>query len=287
MTLTEALLRQIINGLVLGSFYALIALGYSMVYGIIRMINFAHGDVYMVGSFLFLFFASLLGKTHPLLCASLAAVCCGILGGVIYRIAYRPLLDTSRMSLLITAIGVSLILSNGMMFLSHGQFLFFDAGITHTGRLQLLLLIAASILMLILTYVVRRTRLGAAMRAVSMDPDAAALMGIPVGSTVACTFFLGSALAAAAGSMACVYYGSLHYSMGYLMGIKAFSAAVIGGIGSLPGALLGGILLGLLESLGTQLLGSAWKDVFAFLLLILVLLIRPSGLLGREERMRM
>ncbi len=283
MTIGDAILRQVFNGLVLGSFYALVALGYSMVYGIVRMINFAHGDVFMAGCFFFLG-ASFVG---PAAGAILSVLGCGLLGIAIYRLAYRPLLQAPRMSLLITAIGVSLVLSNGVMLISQGQFLFYPNQGISTGRMQLLLLFAAAGLMLALNWVIRHTRLGLAMRAVSLDQETASLMGIPVSRVVGITFFLGSALAAAAAMMSCLYYGSLHYSMGYLMGIKAFTAAVIGGIGSLPGALLGGLLLGMLETLGTQFLGSSWKDAFSFLLLILVLLFRPQGLLGKGERTRM
>ncbi|HZW98295.1 MAG TPA: branched-chain amino acid ABC transporter permease [Bacillota bacterium] len=299
----EIIIQQTVNGLILGCFYALISLGYTMVYGIVRLLNFAHGDVYMVGAFVgFFIFGALAAVTGTgwlsIILAMIAAMfLCGVLGFLILRFAYRPLLDAPRMSLLITAIGVSLVLQNAMMILTNGEFKFFNHSVNpRTGIalgnititwIQLVLLGITGILLIALTWFVTKTIWGKAMRAISMDRPTCRLMGINVNTIIGITFFIGSALAAVAGVMACVYYGNVHYFMGYIMGMKAFTAAVIGGIGSIPGAMLGGLLLGLLEAAGTQVLGSSWKDVFAFGILIIMLIFKPTGLLGKTEVERM
>ena len=299
----EIFVKQLLNGLILGSFYALISLGYSMVYGIVKLLNFAHGDIYMTGAFVgfFVFGAlsvSLGGGWLSIILGMLAAMCvCGILGFIVQRVAYRPLLDAPRLSLLITAIGVSLIIYNGMMVITNGEFMFFiheldpNAGVSIGNVtitwIQLVLLGITAVLMIVLSWFIGTTIWGKAMRAIALDKPTCRLMGINVNKIIGLTFFIGSALAAVAGVMACVYYGSIHYFMGYMMGIKAFTAAVIGGIGSIPGAMLGGLLLGLLEAAGTQFLGSSWKDVFAFVLLIIMLVFKPTGLLGKTEVERM
>lgn len=291
------------NGLILGSFYALIALGYSMVYGIIKLLNFAHGDIYMWGAFVTLFIFGLVSGTLGGGWASVvvgmfvAMIFMGVVAYFIQLIAYRPLLDQPRLSLLITAIGVSMVLYNLMMVLTNGQFMFFTTEINSTAGIsfgsftltyvQMILLAITAILMISLSLFISKTIWGKAMRAISLDKPTCRLMGINVNVIIGLTFFIGSALAAVAGCMACVYYGNLHYFMGYIMGIKAFTSAVIGGIGSLPGAMLGGILLGILEAVGTQLAGSGWKDAFAFVILIIMLVFKPTGLLGRTEIERM
>ncbi|MCL1802593.1 MAG: branched-chain amino acid ABC transporter permease [Eubacteriaceae bacterium] len=301
-TFWEIVLQQFINGLVLGSFYALVALGYSMVYGIIKLLNFAHGDIYMAGAFTCLSVYSLISGYMPgwlgISLAMLAAILASaILGYIAQRVAYRPLLSAPRLSLLISAIGVSLVIYNAVMVMTNSKAMFFPGGINKsTGisyghvtitYMQISLLAAAFAAMAALTVFISRTKLGKAMRAIAIDTDACYLMGINVNAVISFTFMLGSGLAAVAGGMYCVYYGNVQYSMGYLVGIKAFTSSVIGGIGSIPGAMLGGLLLGLLEAFGTQMLGSSWKDVFAFSLLILILAFKPNGLLGKPEVARM
>jgi len=296
--------QQLVNGIVLGSFYALVALGYTMVFGVVKLLNFAHGDLYMVGGFagflILSFLAPFLGPGWLGVAVSMvfAMIAVGIIGVVIERVAYAPMLSAPRLSILITALAVSLVLQNGMLTITRGQYVTFGAdlgfGGINLGNLyinykQIVLVSVSIVLMAGLELFVSRTQYGRAMRAVSVDKDMSRLMGINVSRVIAGTFFLGSALAAAAGTMAGAYYGSLWYFMGFLIGLKAFTAAVIGGIGSIPGAMLGGLILGLLESFGTQLpgVGSEWKDVFSFSVLILVLVFKPTGLLGKPEQERM
>jgi branched-chain amino acid transport system permease protein len=296
--------QQLVNGIVLGSFYALVALGYTMVFGVVKLLNFAHGDLYMVGGFVGFLVLSFLspvlgpgwfGVATSLLLAMLAV---GFLGVVIERIAYQPMLSAPRLSILITALAVSLVLQNATLALTKGQYKPFGAqlgfGGLNLGQIfisnnQMVLVATAAVLMIALELFVSRTQYGRAMRAVSVDKDMCALMGINVNAVIAVTFFVGTALAAAAGTMAGAYYGSIWYFMGFLIGLKAFTAAVIGGIGSIPGAMLGGLILGLLESFGTQIpgVGSEWKDVFSFVVLILVLVLKPTGLMGKSEQERM
>ena len=304
MSTLDIILQQLANGLILGSFYALVALGYTMVYGIIKLLNFAHGDLYMVGGFLGFLLLSLIGSvlgtgwTGILAAMLLSMLAVGLLGVIIQRIAYVPMLEAPRLSILITALAVSMILSNGVMAITDGEYLAFatdlgfdgiDLGNVFISYTQLVLVISAALLMIVLYLFVHKTLYGKAMRAIAIDQDACRLMGINVNRIIALTFFIGSSLAAAAGVMAGVYYGSLHFSMGFVIGLKAFTAAVIGGIGSIPGAMLGGLVLGLLEAFGTQIpfVGSEWKDVFSFGLLILLLIFKPTGLLGKTEIERM
>jgi len=304
MSLTTILIQQLVNGLVLGSFYALVALGYTMVFGVVKLLNFAHGDVYMTGAFAGFLALSLIGGVVGTgwlgvgLSILLSMIAVGFLGVVIERIAYAPMLKAPRLSILITALAVSLVLQNGILTLTNGQviavspklgFAGINLGEIFINYKQIALAVMAGLLMLGLELFVSRTQYGRAMRAVSVDKDMSELMGINVNRVIAVTFFLGSALAAAAGTMAGAYYGSISFFMGFLIGLKAFTAAVIGGIGSIPGAMLGGLILGLLESFGTQLpgIGSEWKDVFSFSVLILVLVFKPTGLLGKSEQERM
>ena len=304
MNLFDIITQQLANSLVLGSFYGLVAIGYSLVYGIIKLLNFAHGDIYMAGAFLGFGILSLvsgaLGATWlGLSVATLVAmVATGFLGVLIERLAYRPMLSAPRLSIMITALGVSLVLENLVMAMTSGQFLAFntdlsfeglDYGAIHFSYTQIVLVVATAVLMVVMTLFVNRTIWGKAMRAISIDMDACYLMGIDVKKIISLTFFVGSALAAVAGVMAGTYYGSINFFMGFTIGLKAFTAAVIGGIGNLPGAMLGGLLLGTLEAFGTQVpwIGSQWKDVFSFGILILFLVFKPNGLLGRTTIERM
>jgi len=303
----DIFVQQLINGLVLGSVYALVALGYTMVYGILELINFAHGEVTMIGAMVALSVISALvgsgvelpGVVIALLGLLAAIPACMALGFTIERLAYRPLRNAPRLAPLITAIGVSIVLQNLAMLIWGRQYISFPP-ILPQGRHQLLgasitdvqivILITSVVLMLGLTILVKRTRLGRAMRATAQSPQIAGLMGVNANTVISLTFVMGSALAAVAGVMVSAYYGLAHYYMGFLLGLKAFSAAVLGGIGNLAGAMLGGLLLGVIESLGAGyigdftggFLGSNYQDVFAFFVLILVLLFRPSGLLGER-----
>ena len=304
MSIQDILLQQLANGLILGSFYALVALGYTMVYGIIKLLNFAHGDLYMIGAFIGFLFLSVLSPLIGdswvgILCSMvLSMIAVGLFGVLIQRIAYQPMLSAPRLSILITALAVSMILSNAVMAFTDGEYLAFSTDLGYEGLefgnvfvtyTQMVLVGAAALLMTGLYLFVHRTMYGKAMRAIAIDQDACRLMGIHVNRIIALTFFIGTSLAASAGIMAGAYYGSIHFFMGFVIGLKAFTAAVIGGIGSIPGAMLGGLLLGLLESFGTQIpfIGTEWKDVFSFGILILLLVFKPTGILGRTEIERM
>jgi len=304
MSIQDILLQQLANGLILGSFYALVALGYTMVYGIIKLLNFAHGDLYMLGSFVGFIILSFLsdyigsGWAGILCTMVLSMIVVGFLGVLIQRIAYVPMLSAPRLSILITALAVSMVLYNTVMAFTDGQYLAFSTDLGFEGvelgnvfvtYTQLTLVGASISLMIVLQLFVHKTLYGKAMRAIAIDQDACRLMGINVNKIIALTFFIGTSLAAAAGIMAGTYYGSVHFFMGFVIGLKAFTAAVIGGIGSIPGAMLGGLLLGLLESFGTQIpfIGTEWKDVFSFGILILLLVFKPTGILGKTEIERM
>jgi branched-chain amino acid transport system permease protein len=301
----EILLQQIINGLVQGSVYALVALGYTMVYGILGLINFAHGEVVMIGAMVALSIIGLLASSGmpPLLVLlaglAIATGFCMMLGYMIERIAYRPLRNAPRLAPLITAIGVSIVLQNLAMIFWGREYHAFPAllpNTTHTlggaviNEVQIVIVLAALVVMAALMLLVHRTRLGRAMRAVAENPAAAALMGVDINAVISVTFMTGSALAALAGVMVSANYGIVHYYMGAILGLKAFTAAVLGGIGNLRGAMAGGVLLGLIESLGAGYIGSLsggffgshYQDVLAFFVLIAVLIFRPSGLLGER-----
>lgn len=298
----QLFIQQIVNGLVLGSFFALVALGYTMVYGVIKLLNFAHGTVYMVGAFVALAVLSVVSKfigTGWLaigIATLVSMIAMGFLGLLIDRIAYQPLFTAPRLSILISALAVAMVLRNSVLALTQGQYTPFNVNIGFSGvhifgifipDIKLILMGIAALLMIALEVFVSRTMYGKAMRAVAIDMDMCHLMGINVNRVIAITFFIGTALAAAAGTMSGVYYGSIWYFMGFIIGLKAFTAAVIGGIGSIPGAMLGGLILGLLDSFGTQFVGSAWENVFAFAILIIVLVFKPTGLLGKSETERM
>ena len=285
-------IQFLITGLRLGSVYALIALGYTMVYGIIKLINFAHGDIYMLGAYIgfaAITFAHL--SFIPALLISMAA--CAVLGMVIEKIAYKPLRHASRIAVLITAIGVSFFLEYTTMFFvgatprAFPQVLgsqFFNIGNVVISMQQIYIIVVTVILMFMLQFIVHKTKTGKAMRAVSIDQDAAQLMGIKVDSTISFTFAIGSALAGAAGILVGIYYNTINPLMGMTPGIKAFVAAVFGGIGNIPGAMVGGVSIGMIETLVAGYGSSMYKDAVVYLILILVLLIKPSGLLGKNTR---
>ncbi|MCQ2373212.1 MAG: branched-chain amino acid ABC transporter permease [Phascolarctobacterium sp.] len=284
--------QQLINGISLGSIYALIALGYTMIYGIMKLINFAHGDIYMLGAYFGFYAITALGL--PFIPAIIfAMICSAIAGMIIERVAYRPMRNAPRIAILITAIGVSFFLEYGMILLVSPQPRTFPevfaASVYNWGPLvvnsqQLVILLSSLILMVTLTYIVNSTKAGKAMRAVSFDADAARLMGISVDRVVSTTFALGSALAAAGGVLVGVYYNSIDPLMGMVPGIKAFVAAVLGGIGIIPGAMLGGLILGIVEAMVSGFISSTFRDAAAYGILILILLFKPSGLLGKKTR---
>ena len=291
--------QQLVNGITWGSVYALIALGYTMVYGILRLINFAHGDVFMLGAFLAYYSAGWLGvQVHPswggaLLVLLIAMAGAGIAGFLIERFAYRPVRKSSRLTALITAIGVSLLLENGGLLVFGTDPRFFPqvarvekihlgGGVTVTN-IQLIILAVSIVLMLALRWIVMYTKVGKAMRAVSWNRDAATLMGIDTDRIISFTFVLGAVLAAAAGVLVGLMNPKIDPLMGIMPGLKAFVAAVVGGIGNIPGAVLGGLIMGVSEVLVVGYVSSTYRDAIAFILLIAILLFRPAGLLGKHQ----
>jgi branched-chain amino acid transport system permease protein len=300
------MLSQIIwDGLFVGSFYALVALGYSMVYGVIKLLNFAHGDIYMVGAFVAYFILGALTGTPAgmsllvlLVVLAVTMVVTGTMGVAIERLAYRPLRGGPRLTALITAVGVSFTLEYAVSFFISPDPKVFPAQFQLHGAMlhvlgarinvpQVVLMGVAAVMMIGLQRYVMHSRDGRAMRAVALDPQATKLMGVNVDAVISRTFFIGSALAGAAGVMAGAYYGKIDFLMGFIIGLKAFTAAVIGGIGSLYGSMLGGLVLGLVESGATAWLGGTWRDVVAFGVLILFLSFKPTGILGTRVVERM
>lgn len=300
-TFLNQLPQQLVNGLTLGAVYALIALGYSMVYGVLQLLNFAHGDVYMIGAFVGYGVLTVMAPKSGLLAPAwliillmllAAMLVCGLLGVVIEWFAYRPLRGAPRIAPLISALGVSFFLQSAMQLLFSANFrtmktelllppsLGIDIGPARASAVRLLVILGALALMVVMTVLVRRTRLGRAMRAVAIDREAADMMGVDVDRVIVTTFFIGSALAGAAGVMVGLAFTSVWHYMGFTAGLKGFTAAVLGGIGNIPGAMLGGLLLGLTESLAVGFISPTYKDLIAFVVLIVVLLIRPTGLLG-------
>jgi branched-chain amino acid transport system permease protein len=296
-------LQQLVNGLSLGAIYALIAIGYTMVYGVIGMINFAHGEVYMLGAFISLVAILILGAVGItyvplalLLVLVIACVFTGLYGWTIERVAYRPLRRAPRLAPLISAIGMSIVLQNYVQLaqgartkslppMIHGSYEWSWSG-EHSvsiSLMQILILVVTIALLAAFTFIIQQTQIGRAQRAVQQDQLMAGLLGVNVDRTISFTFVMGAALAAVAGVMVLLYYGVIDFYMGFIAGIKAFTAAVLGGIGSLPGAFLGGMLIGVIEALWSGYFSIAYKDVAVFAVLVLVLIIRPSGLLGRPE----
>ncbi len=287
-------MQQVINGISLGSIYALIALGYTMVYGIIKLINFAHGDIYMIGAYVG-YFCMVFLKIGLFPSLLIAMTVCMFLGMAIEKIAYKPLRNATRIAVLITAIGVSLFIEYTMMFFVKADVRSypkltgfagekFIVGNINISMLQILILAITILLMFTLQIIVKKTRIGKAMRAVSLDKDAAELMGINVNTTISFTFAIGSALAGAAGVLVGVYYTSINPLMGTMPGLKAFIAAVFGGIGIIPGAMIGGYFIGMVEVMVSGYGNSMYRDAVVFGILILILIVKPAGLLGKNIR---
>jgi branched-chain amino acid transport system permease protein len=296
--------QELVNGITVGALYALVALGFSMVYGVLKLLNFAHGDLYMVGAFVGYFVIQWFGGPNalsipvPLLLVImfvLAGLLTGGLGVAIERFAYRPLRHAPRIAPLITAIGISFFLENAALLLFGAQyrvyntpdFISFSSGVTFCtvsiDSVQIMVIVLGLALMIGLRLLVVRTKLGKQMRAVAADTEAAEMLGVNVNLTIAATFFLGSALAGVAGVMAGLLFNQVTNTIGFIAGLKAFTAAVVGGIGSLPGAMLGGLLIGIAESFITGYISSTFTNLLVFALLILVMLVRPSGLLGQAQ----
>ncbi|MFL2100284.1 branched-chain amino acid ABC transporter permease [Desemzia sp. FAM 23991] len=288
----DTFIQQMINGLSLGSIYALIALGYTMVYGIIKLINFAHGDIYMVGAFVGYTMINSFGMGFfPALVTAMALS--ALLGVLIERIAYKPLRNATRIAVLITAIGVSYLLQNGMLYFYGAEVRAFPQVLDNTlysfggiqvSQIQLMIFGTTFILMILLQFIVQKTKMGKAMRAVSTDASAAQLMGINVDNTISFTFFLGSSLAGAAGVLVGLYYNTIDPMMGVAPGLKAFVAAVLGGIGIIPGAMIGGLTIGIIETMVSAYGNSMIRDAVVYGILILILIIRPSGILGKHVK---
>ena len=298
----QLLLEQLINGLTIGSFYALIALGYSMVYGVLKLINFAHGDFFTMGSYLgytvLVFGATALtiqfGPWTGMMAAiGVAAISIAFVGILVERVAYRPVYPAGRLPAVVSALGASIFLQNTIMVIWGPRFQAYPAELIPAMRfqfgqinitlLQIIILALSFILMSALYYIIQRTTFGAAVRATAHDRNTASLMGINFNKVILFIFTLGPALGATAGVMVGMYYRQISFTMGWNYGLKAFTATILGGIGNLPGAMFGGLILGVLEMLGAAYISAAWKDVFVFLILILVLIFRPTGLFGEKQ----
>jgi len=297
----KLIIEQLLNGLTIGSFYALIALGYSMVYGVMKLINFAHGDLFTLGSFFgytllvmgTAYVTSTFGIWGGMIAAMLvAAIGIGVMGLIVERLAYRPIYPAGRLPAVVSALGVSIIIQNAIMVIWGARpqaytsdlipnYMLNIAGLRIT-ILQIIILILSFLFMSLLYYVIQKTTFGAAIRAAALDRETAALMGININLIIFFIFALGPALGGTAGVMVGMYYRKITFIMGWNYGLKAFTATILGGIGNIPGAMLGGLLLGILEMLGSVYISTAYKDVFVFLILILVLIFRPTGILGEK-----
>lgn len=296
----EQFLQQVLNGLAIGGIYALVALGYTMVYGVLKLINFAHGDIFTIGSYLGLTLlvswnlAGLLSPVAAVLAVfAMVALLAALIGWVLERAAYRPLRNASRLSAVVSALGASIFFENAIMLVYgarvyvYPDYLRPDFTVNILGLaipgVRLIMIFASIILMVLLWLFIQRTRIGAAIRAVAIDQGAARLMGINVDRVISIVFLIGPGLGGAAGLMVGIYYGQIDFTMGWVYGLKAFTAAILGGIGNIPGAMLGGFLLGVTEALAAGYVALAWKDAVAFLVLILILIIRPTGILGERS----
>ncbi|MCG6911404.1 MAG: branched-chain amino acid ABC transporter permease [Deltaproteobacteria bacterium] len=297
----QVIFEQIVNGLTLGAFYGLIALGYSMVYGVLKLINFAHGDFFTLGSYIgytllvvgSAMVSSVFGLWGGILAATLvAALCLALVGMFVERIAYRPIYASGRLPAVVSALGASIVLQNTIMVIWGPRFQAYPAAQIPNIRLnwlgmnitllQVVILLMSFIIMGILYLVIQKTIFGAAVRATALDRDTASLMGINFNKVIFFIFTLGPALGAVTGVMVGLYYRQINFTMGWNYGLKAFTATILGGIGNIPGAMFGGIILGILEMLGSAYISAAWKDVFVFLILILVLIFRPTGIFGEK-----
>ena len=295
----EQFLQQLTNGLAVGGIYALIALGYTMVYGVLKLINFAHGDLFTYGAYLGMtLITSLLlqDRLGPLLgvlvLAAMVMGLVGVLGVILERAAYRPLRNSPRLSAVVSALGASIFLQNTVMLLYGARFQVYPEGILpetvvslaglHIPVIRIIVVLVSLVMMAALYLFVQKTKTGTAIRAAAIDQGAAALMGINVNGVIRLVFLIGPALGGAAGLLVGLYYGQVNFTMGWLYGMKAFTAAILGGIGNIPGAMVGGLLLGVIEALGAAYLSIAWKDAIAFCVLILILIVRPTGLLGER-----
>ena len=295
----EQFFQQLLNGMAIGGIYALVALGYTMVYGVLKLINFAHGDIFTIGSYLGLTLLvswKLSGMLPPFLAVAvvfiMVALLAALIGWLLERIAYRPLRHSSRLSAVVSALGASIFFENAIMLIYGARVYVYPNhlrpeftidlfGIVIPG-IRLIIIFSSIALMVCLWLFIQRTRMGAAIRAVAIDQGAATLMGINVDRVISLVFLVGPGLGGAAGLMVGIYYGQIDFTMGWVYGLKAFTAAILGGIGNIPGAMLGGFLLGITESLAAGYVSLAWKDAVAFLVLILILIVRPTGILGER-----
>ncbi|MBT8762765.1 branched-chain amino acid ABC transporter permease [Desulfohalobiaceae bacterium Ax17] len=295
----ELFFQQLTNGLAIGGIYALIALGYTMVYGVMKLINFAHGDLFTIGAYLGLTLLTSLGLsnylgpvTGVLVLVVMIMVLVGIVGVLLERVAYRPLRQADRLSAVVSALGASIFFANALMLIYGARFRVYPHNILpkvsvnimglDIPLIRILMLVASLVLMAALYFFVQKTKTGTAIRAAAIDQGAAKLMGIDVNKIISIVFFIGPALGGAAGVMVGMYYGQINFTMGWVYGLKAFIAAVLGGIGNIPGAMLGGLLLGVIEALGAAYISIAWKDAIAFFVLIVILIVRPTGILGER-----
>ena len=292
-------LQQLINGLAVGGIYALVALGYTMVYGVLKLITFAHGDIFTIGAYLgmtLLVSGGLSGSMTPVLAVGLVVIIVfglvALLGVALERVAYRPLRKANRLAAVVSALGASIVFQNAVMLIYGARVYVYPENLIPTltfnifglnvPLMRVIVIVSSLVLMLALYAFINRTRMGTAIRAVAIDQGAARLMGINVDRVISLVFFIGAGLGGVAGVMVGTYYGQIDFTMGWSYGLKAFTAAILGGIGNIPGAMIGGLLLGVIEALGASYLAMAWKDAIAFLVLILILIIRPTGLLGER-----